>query len=179
MYPLNNHWKNITCARHYLSQACTSYWKAFVFLSSQLGLEWHHIVSLNSAILGMPIPKKLTNTATQSMCVCVICFAKFWGNRILVVEHLLHTTTKDIKLNKTISSVQFSSVTQSCLTLCNHRNRSTPGLPVHHQLLEFTQTHVHRVGDDIQPSHPLLSSSPPAPTPSQHQGLFQWVNSSH
>ena len=58
-------------------------------------------------------------------------------------------------------------------------NRSTPGLPVHHQLPEFTQTHVHRVGDAIQPSHPLSSPSPPAPNPSQHQGLFQWVNSSH
>ena len=58
-------------------------------------------------------------------------------------------------------------------------NRSTPGLPVHHQLPEFTQTHVHQVGDVIQPSHPLSSPSPPAPNPSQHQGLFQWVNSSH
>ena len=56
-------------------------------------------------------------------------------------------------------------------------NHSTPGLPVHHQLQEFTQTHVHRVGDDIQPSHPLSSPSPLAPNPSQHQGLFQWVNS--
>ena len=58
-------------------------------------------------------------------------------------------------------------------------NPSTPGLPVHHQLPESTQTHAHRVGDAIQPSHPLLSPSPPAPNPSQHQGLFQWVNSSH
>ena len=74
---------------------------------------------------------------------------------------------------------QFSSVTQSCLTLCNPVNHSTPGLPVHHQLLESTQTHVHRVGEAIQPSHPLSSPSPPAPNPSQHQGLFQWVNSSH
>ena len=78
-----------------------------------------------------------------------------------------------------ISSVQFSSVTQQCLTLCDPMNRSTPGLPVHHQLPEFTQTHVHRVGDAIQPSHPLLSPSPPAPNPSQHQSLFQWVNSLH
>ena len=77
------------------------------------------------------------------------------------------------------SYIQFSSVTQSCLTLCDPMNRSTPGLPVHHQLLEFTQTHVHRVGDAIQPSHPLLSPFPPAPNPSQHLGLFQWVNSSH
>ena len=75
--------------------------------------------------------------------------------------------------------VQFSSVAQSCLTLCDPMNRSTPGLPVHHHLPEFTQTHVHRVCDAIQPSHPLSSPSPPAPNPSQHQSLFQWVNSSH
>ena len=78
-----------------------------------------------------------------------------------------------------VSAVQFSSVSRLCQTLCNPRNHSTPGLPVHHQLLEFTQTHVHRGGDAIQPSHPLSSPSPPAPNPSQHQGLFQWVNSSH
>ena len=76
-------------------------------------------------------------------------------------------------------SVQFSSVTQSRPTLCDPMNRSTPGLPVHHQLPEFTQTHAHRVGDAIQPSNPLSSPSHPAPNPSQHQGLFQWVNSSH
>ena len=74
-------------------------------------------------------------------------------------------------------SVQFSSVAQSCPTLCDPMNRSTPGLPVHHQLPEFTQTHVHRVSDAIQPSHLLSFPSPPAPNPSQHQGLFQWVNS--
>ena len=68
---------------------------------------------------------------------------------------------------------QFSSVAQSCPTCCDPMNHSTPGLPVHHQLLEITQTHVHRVGDAIQPSHPLSSPSPPAPNPSQHQGLFQ------
>ena len=72
--------------------------------------------------------------------------------------------------------VQFSSVAQSCPTLCDPMNHSTPGLPVHHQLPEFTQTHVHWIGDAIQPSHPLLSHSPPAPNSSQHQGLFQWVN---
>ena len=68
---------------------------------------------------------------------------------------------------------QFSSVTQSCPTLCDPMNRRMPGLPVHHQLPEFTQSHVHQVGDAIQPSHPLSSPSPPAPNPSQHQGLFQ------
>ena len=79
-----------------------------------------------------------------------------------------------------VSSVQFSSVQSlSCVWLSDPMNCSAPGLPVHHQLPEFTQTHVHRVSDAIQPSHPLLSPSPPAPNPSQHQGFFQWVNSSH
>ena len=68
---------------------------------------------------------------------------------------------------------QFSSVSQSCPTLCDPMNHSTPGLPVHHQLPESTQTHVHRVSDAIQPSHPLSAPSPSAPNPSQHQSLFQ------
>ena len=73
------------------------------------------------------------------------------------------------------SSVQFSH--SVCLILCNPMDCSTPGLPVHHQLLEFTQTHIHRVGDAIHPSHPLSSPSPPAFNLSQHQGLFKWVSS--
>ena len=75
-------------------------------------------------------------------------------------------------------NIQIRSVAQSCPTLCDPMNRSTPGLPVHHQLPEFTETHVHQVSDAIQPSHPLLSPSPLAPNPSQHQSLFHWVNSS-
>ena len=75
------------------------------------------------------------------------------------------------------NSVQFSSVAQSCLTLCDPMSHSTPGLPVHHQLPESTQTAVHWVGDAIQPSHPLASPSPLALNLSQHQGLFQWVSS--
>ena len=77
------------------------------------------------------------------------------------------------------SSVQFSSVAQSCLILCNPKYCSTPGLPGYHQLPESTQTHVRRVGDAIQTSHPLLSPSPPALNLSQHQGLVQWVSSSY
>jgi len=76
-------------------------------------------------------------------------------------------------------SVQFSSVTQSCPTLCEPMDCSTPGLPIHHQLPEFTQTHVHWVGDAIQQSHLLSSLSPPAFNLPQHQGLFKWVSSSH
>ena len=95
----------------------------------------------------------------------------------LIIRSHLYSVKEVIFLNFTNSQeVQFS---QSCPTLCDPMNRSTPGLPVHHKLPEFTQTHAHRVGDAIQPSHPLSSPSPPAPNPSQHQGLFQWVNSSH
>ena len=74
---------------------------------------------------------------------------------------------------------EFSSVAQSCLILCDPMDCKTPGFPVHHQFLEPTQTHVHQVGDAIQPSHPLSSPFPPAFNLSQHQGLFQWVGSSH
>ena len=89
-------------------------------------------------------------------------------------------TGKRMKLEHFLTpSVQFSSVAQSCPTLCDPMNRSTPGLPVHHQLLEFTQTHVHWVSDAIQTSDPLSDPSPSAPNPSQHHSLFQWVNSSH
>ena len=87
------------------------------------------------------------------------------------------TDSKTLDYQRT--NPQFSSVTQSCPTLCDPMNHSTPGLPVHHQLLEFTQTHVHWVRDAIKPSHPLSSPSPPALNLSQHQGLFKWVSSSH
>ena len=80
---------------------------------------------------------------------------------------------------KVFHSVQFSSVIQPCRTLCDPMNQSMTGLQGHHQLPEFIQTHVHQVSDAIQPSHPLSSPSPPTPNPSQHQGLFHWVNSSH
>ena len=85
----------------------------------------------------------------------------------------------DSKESACNAGVQFSSVAQLCPTLCDPMDCSTPGLPVHHQLLEFTQTHVHWVSDAIQPSHPLSSPSPPAFNLSPHQGLFKWVHSSH
>ena len=88
-----------------------------------------------------------------------------WNHEIK--RHLLHGR----KVMTNLSSVQFSSITQSCPTLCDPMNCSMPGLPVHHQLLEFTRTHVHRVSDAIQPSHPLSSPFPPAPNPSQHQSF--------
>ena len=87
-----------------------------------------------------------------------------------------HEWNKD---NSTSLLQRFSSVTQSCPTICNPMDCSIPGLLVHHQLPGFAQTHAHWVSDAIQPSHPLSSPSPPAFNLSQHQGLFQWVNSSH
>ena len=86
---------------------------------------------------------------------------------------------KHISRGRHVLSVQFSSVAHSCQTLCDRMNRSMPRLPVHHQLPESTQTHVHCVCDAIQPPHPLSSPSPPALSLSQHQDLFKWVSSSH
>ena len=108
-----------------------------------------------------------------------IGFCLFLRVFFLIEGQLLYNIVLVSDIHQHESAIQFSSVTQSCPTLCDPMNRSTPGLPVHHQLLEFTQTHIHRVGDAIQPSHPLSSPSPSAPNPSQHQSLFQWVNASH
>ena len=112
--------------------------------------------------------------------------AKCAGHMVSVTAtHLYHSSMKqatDRSKQRTVAgsqrhfnscSVQFCSVAESCPTLCDPMNCSMPGLPVHHQLPEFAQTHVHPVGDAIQPSHPLSSPSPPAPSPSQLQGLFQ------
>ena len=107
----------------------------------------------------------------------------FISSNSFLVDSLGSTIYKILSLANIVlfllSQFQFSSVAQSCLTFCDPMNHSMPGLPVHHQLLESTQTHGHRVGDAIQPSHPLSSPSPPALNLSQYQGLFEWVISSH
>ena len=135
--------------------------------------------------------------ADVDLLICFLCMAQIttevcmyvcvWGrDPCLHVLHCLHGLSwlmhfklldRDGMLH--LWSIQFSLVTQSCLTLCNPMDCSSPGFPVHHQLLELTQTHVHWVSDAIQPSHPLSSPSPPAFNLSQHQSLFQWVCSSH
>ena len=110
----------------------------------------------------------------------VDAFELWCWRRLLRAPWMAKRSQQSIKINPEYSlEVQFSSVTQSCLTLCNPMNCSTPGLPVHHQLPEYTQNQVHRVGDAIQPSHPLSSPSCPALNLSQHQGFFKWVSSSH
>ena len=102
-----------------------------------------------------------------------------WCTTVHVVADLYMRLNNNKKIMQIRKKVQFSSVSQSCPTLCNPMNCSTPGLPVHDKLPEFTQTHAHRVSDAIQPSHPLSSPSPPALNPSQNQGLFHRVNTSH
>ena len=106
----------------------------------------------------------LTSSALDYFCGYVFHFSLNVHNRSGVARS---------HLQRWLVFLQFSSVAQSCPTLCNPMNCSMAGLPVHHQLPEFTQTHVHQIGDGIQPSHPLSSPSPLAPNPSQHQGLFQ------
>ena len=101
-----------------------------------------------------------------------ICHMYIWALHIKIVSFFVPQKPRIFVTPWRRHHLQFSAVAQSCLTLCNPMNCSTPGLPVHHQLPEFTETHVHRVSDAIQPSHPLSSPSPPAPNPSQHQGLF-------
>ena len=96
---------------------------------------------------------------------------------LLIIREMQIETTVRYHLTPVI--IRSDQLLSPVLTLCDPMNRSTPGLPVPHQLPEFTQTHIHRVSDALQPSHPLSSPSPPAPNPSQHQSLFQWVNSSH
>ena len=105
----------------------------------------------------------------------------FLSNLSCLCLHLSHpiSTAESSKWLRSLLTYQVSSVTQSSPTLCDPMDCSTPGFPLHHQLPEPTQTHVHGVGDAIQPSHPLSSPSPPAFNLSQHQGLFKWVRSLH
>ena len=119
-------------------------------------------------------------------CLQEICFFLFLyfclshlGLVCVSVFPRLHPGTRSTKQFSFWSSVQFCSVALLCPTLCDPMDFSTPGFPVHHQLLKLAQTHVHRICDAIQPSHPLSSPSTPALNLSQHQGLFKWVSSSH
>ena len=133
-------------------------------------LIWIYFIKLYPSIL---YPNNLFLGKVAFYLVPSFCQALRPAEVCLETEMRVNTNLCNTKKND--PSVQFSSVAQSCPTLCDPMNCSMPGLPVHHQLLEFT--HVHWVGDAIQSSHPLSSPSPPAPNPSHHQGLFLWVNS--
>ena len=150
---------------HGIFQARMPEWAAFSFSRGAPGLLHCRKILYH---LSHREHLKLTIWYSNSIFGCI-------SKKLYIYTHT-HTHTY---ISDQIRSVQFSSVAQSCPTLCDPMNRSTPGLPVQLQLSEFTQTHVHRVSDAIQPSHPLSSPSPLAPNPSKHQGLFQWINSSH
>ena len=125
------------------------------------------LLTHSSLISSLPVNQPLHDLATETD--LFIPFLEYIKNTPIFLSAFLCL----YEFSPLFPSVQFSSVAQSCPTLCDPMNCSTSGLPVHHQLPEFTQTHVHRVGDAIQPSHPLSSPCPPALNPSQHQSLFQ------
>ena len=140
----------------------------------------NHLILCNPLLLLPSIFPKITVFSDES--AFSITWSKYWSFSFNISpfnEHPVEDVTGDgskvrcCKEQYYISSVQFSTVAQSCPTLCDPMNCSTPGLPVHHQLPEFTQSCIHQVSDAIQPSYPWLSPSPPAPNPSQHQSLFQ------
>ena len=146
------------------------------FFQQHTQLSFWNPPTLHSQIVSMhELPTGRSHWLRDGHAIQICPLRVLWlSSEAFVCEQILHRLWSwelDTKF-------QFSSVAQSCSTLGDPVNCSSPGLPVHHQLPEFTQTHVHRVGDAIQPSHPLSSPSPPAPNPSQHQSLFQWVNSS-
>ena len=139
-----------------------------------------------AALACSDIPPLGGGTEGRQTCQCWALGPRVWGEKCSSPLWCLSSSTA-LNSNSVSDSFrylffffsQFSSAAQSCLTLCNPMDCSTPGFPVLHHLPEFAQTHVHQVSDAIQPSHPLSSPSPPAFNLSQHQGLFKWVSSSH
>ena len=130
--------------------------------------NYDHILSMSPHLHCFhPVPRHLVNFSLGFLQLALTCLPYL----SLPLQSILSTSLGEMP--------QFSSVAQSCPTLCDPINHSTPGLPVHHQLPDSTQIHVHRVSDAIQTSHPLSSPSPPALNLSQHQGLFKRVSSSH
>ena len=151
------------------------FWVCNIGLAKKLGVFYNRLWRNSNELIGPPnifkrIESRISDIYVPMFTAPLFIAAKRWKQP----QYPLRDEWK----NK-MWSVQFSSVTQLCLTLCDLMDYSTPGLPVHHQLLEFIQTHVHWVGDATQPSHPLSSPSPVAFNLSQHQGLCKWVSSSH
>ena len=149
------------------------------FLTTEVSVShWKHGILLRWSEVKVPLPLAFYYL-TRSLGVCLGLL--LWNSQAINKNCSMNSgKCKEWEIYSPLGFIIISSVAQSCPTLCNLMNRSsTPGLPVHHQLLEITQTHVHWVGGAIQPSHSLLSPSSPAFNLSQHQGLFKWVSSWH
>ena len=164
-------WYLFLCLFCFLSIFIYALFCLFEYLSSQLTSPWHFTPKYFNVQLfkNTDIPSNHIITPKKSYRNLAISFLTSFLKNQRSLKFFFSVVERRYS---TYNLVQFSSVAQSCSTLCDLMNCSTPGLPVQHQLPEFTQTHVHRVSDTIQPSHPLSSPSPPAPNPSQHQGLF-------
>ena len=140
---------------------------------------------ISSFSWSLPQSALLSSGSWPSLCLLYPDYINSYTRNLVVKKERQHCILGDAYMEREIGLrtryeiLQFSSVAQSSLTLCDPMDYSTPGFPVHYQLPELTQTHVHRVGDAIQPSHPLSSPSPPILSPSQNQGLFKGVSSSH
>ena len=142
--------------------------------------SYHHCPWLSTPLFPQPkqpilagLLRQAANPFSFPTSTVTMLVSLFTGHTLFHSCFFLHVEARGIFLQV----IQFSSVTQSCLTLCNPMDCSMPGFPIHQQLPVLTQTHVYRGGDAIQPSHPLSSPSPPSFNHSQHQGLFQWVSS--
>ena len=163
---------------HGISQERILKWVAISSRGSSWSRDWTQI-----SFIGRRILYHWTTRKSQTYLVLYVSYVSIKLEKNFKLKRNLNSKwyvqTVHRKGNMNGFSVQFSPVTQSCPTLCDPMDCSMPGLPVNHQLPEFTETHVHWVGDAIQPSHPLLSLSPPAFNLSQYQGLFQWISSSH
>ena len=159
----------------------------FIRFPELLHLRAKSLYSLTNSLIPFP-PAQCPGDCHWGLCFSAFTVFRFYMNVIACSICLLWRTSLSLSVLKVhpccgkwqrVLLFEFSSVAQSCLILCHPMDCSTPGLPVCHQLSELAQTHVHRVSDAIQLSHPLLSPSPPALNLSQHQGLFTWVSSSH
>ena len=151
--------------RNQICVSCLLPWQASSLPLSPLGKLIGRL-RIHSPAHSTPLSRPLKFTFSYAKYMCPITTSKHLNHSII--------NSKSQVLSKChLNQIQFSSVAKLCPTFCDPMNRSRPGLPVHLQLPEYTQTHVHRVSDAIQPSHPLSSPSPPVPNPSQHQGLFQ------
>ena len=197
---INGTWDSSVLYRHYSLQRswrCGRINKTWSMIEKQVDAEhqtWPLIPQFSSVAQSCPTLCDLINCSMPGLPVHhqlpeFTQIQVHWVGDAIQPSHLLSVPfsshlqsfpgSESFPMSQFFASDQIRSVAQSCPTLLYPMNRSMPGLPVHHQLPEFSQTQVHRVSDVIQPSHPLSSPSPPAPNPSQHQSLFQWVNSSH